>query len=105
MHSDANYAIYWEPAGHSTTATYKSIVNSYLGNVAAASGTAVNDYSVATQYYDSSGAIAYNSSFAGSATDSDAYPASGCHAGAAGDRASPTRRCRPRSTASWPAMG
>jgi hypothetical protein len=85
MHSDGNYAIYWEPTGYSTTSTYKSIVNGYFSNVAAASGTAVNDYSVATQYYDSAGSIAYNSTATGSATDTDPYPASGCHAGSAGE--------------------
>jgi len=43
MHSDANYAIYWEPSGYSTTSTYKSIVGGYFTNVAAASGATNND--------------------------------------------------------------
>ena len=78
MHSDANYAIYWEPSGYSTSSTYKSIVNGYFGNVAAASGAINNNYSVATQYYDGSGNIAYNASSGGSTVDTDPYPSLGC---------------------------
>ena len=78
MHSDANYAIYWEPSGHSTTSTYKSIVNGYFGNVAAASGATNDNYSVATQYYDGSGNIAYSATSGGSFVDTDAYPSLGC---------------------------
>ena len=78
MHSDANYAIYWEPSGFSTTATYKSIVNGYFGNVAAASGATNDNYSVATQYYDTTGNIAYNATSGGSIVDTDPYPSLGC---------------------------
>jgi hypothetical protein len=78
MHSDANYAIYWEPSGYSTSSTYKSIVNGYFGNVAAASGAMTNVYSVATQYYDGSGNIAYNASSGGSTVATDPYPSLGC---------------------------
>jgi hypothetical protein len=81
MHADANYAIFWEPAGHTSTATYKTIINGYFSNVAAAAGSLSNDYGVATQYHDSSGFIKYNSTFGGAATDTDPYPASGCAAG------------------------
>jgi hypothetical protein len=78
MHSDANYAIYWEPSGYSTTSTYKSIVGGYFTNVAAASGATNNNYSVATQYYDSSGKIAYSATSGGSVVDTDPYPSRGC---------------------------
>jgi hypothetical protein len=78
MHSDNNYAIYWEPSGYSTSSGYKSIVNSYFGNVAAGSGATTNDYSIATQYYDGAGKIAYSGASGGSTTDTNAYPASGC---------------------------
>ncbi len=81
MHSDSNFAIYWQPAGYSYTPNYESLVNSFFSNVAAASGTSGNVYSVATQYSDGSGPIAYNASFAGSTVDTDPYPASGCSAG------------------------
>ena len=78
MHSDANYAIYWEPSGYSTPSAYKSIVNGYFGNVAAASGATTNNYSVATQYYDGSGNIAYSATAPGSIVDTNPYPSSGC---------------------------
>lgn len=78
MHSDANYAIYWEPSGYSTTSTYKSVVNGYFANVAAASGATTNNYSVATQYYDGAGNIAYNATSGGSFVDTDPYPSLGC---------------------------
>ena len=78
MHSDANYAIYWEPTGHTTASTYKSIINGYFSNVAAASGATSNDYSVATQYSDGSGPIAYSASAGAPIIDTDPYPASGC---------------------------
>jgi len=78
MHSDANYAIYWEPSGYSTTSTFKNIVNSYFSNVAAASGATTNVYSVATQYYDGSGNIAYSATSGGSYVDTDPYPSLGC---------------------------
>jgi hypothetical protein len=78
MHSDANYAIFWEPSGHSTTSTFKSIVGGYFGNVAAGSGATNNNYSVATQYYDTTGNIAYSATSGGSLVDTDAYPRLGC---------------------------
>lgn len=78
MHSDANYAIYWEPSGYSTSSTFKNIVNSYFGNVAAASGATNNNYSVATQYYDTTGNIAYSATSGGSYVDTDPYPSLGC---------------------------
>ena len=78
MHADANYAIFWEPAGHSTTATFKNIVGGYFNNVAAASGATNNVYSVATQYYDGSGNIAYSATSGGSTVDTDPYPSLGC---------------------------
>jgi hypothetical protein len=81
MHADANYALYWEPTGFTTTATYKSIIDGYFANVAAAAGTLGNDYGVAMQYFDRSSFIKYNSTFAGAAVDTDAYPPSGCTAG------------------------
>jgi hypothetical protein len=78
MHSDANHAIYGEPSGYSTSAGDKNIVNGYFGNVAAASGATNNNYSVATQYYDTAGKIAYSAWNGGSAVDTDPYPSSGC---------------------------
>ena len=78
MHSDTNYTIYWEPSGYSTSSGYKGIINNYFGNVGAASGATTNDYSVATQYYDGAGKIAYSAANGGTTTDTDPYPSSGC---------------------------
>lgn len=83
MHSDRNYAIYWSPSGSGYSAGYQSIINGFFGRVAAASGQTSNDYSVATQYYDSAGKIAYNASSGGGLADTDPYSASGCKAGSA----------------------
>ena len=79
MHSDTNYTIYWEPRGYSTTANYKNVIDTYFSNVAGADNATTNDYSVTTQYYDSGGNIAYNTSFGKRFVDTtDAYPTSGC---------------------------
>src|SRR5215831_14236839 len=78
MRTNTTYAIYWVPSGQSVQAGYESAVNRYLSDVAAASGSQTNVYSVATQYYDSTGFIAYRSTFGGSYVDTDPFPASGC---------------------------
>ena len=43
---------YWAPSGYVYTANYKTIINGYLADVAAASGTNTNVFSVSTQYYE-----------------------------------------------------
>ena len=82
MHSDANYAIFWEPPGHATTASYKTVVQTYFSSVAADSGKTSNVYSTDTEYYDVSGTtrnyVAYNASFGAAFLDTQPYPASGC---------------------------
>jgi PKD domain-containing protein len=47
--------VYWAPAGYSYTPTYKSIINGYLHNVALASNTRNNVFSISTQYYQQPG--------------------------------------------------
>jgi hypothetical protein len=84
MRTNTTYAIYWSPSDHTIDAGYESDVSRYLTDVAAASGSQTNVYSVATQYYDSTGFIAYQSKFGGSDVDTDPFPANGCSdAGAA----------------------
>jgi PKD repeat protein len=94
MHSDANYSIYWEPPasggggrgggggiptpGFNTPASYKSVIDSFFVNVGHDSGGANNVYSVATEYSDTAGPIAYNASFGGRIVDTSPYPPSGC---------------------------
>jgi hypothetical protein len=78
MRTNTTYAIYWAPAGYSYRSGYQSTINKYFSDVAADNGKSTNVYSVSTQYYDNSGPIAYNSSFAGAFSDTDTYPSSGC---------------------------
>jgi PKD repeat protein len=78
MHSNRTHAIYWEPSGFSTTATYKSLINGYLGDVAADSAKHSNVYASDVQYTDGSGNAAYSSSSGGAVVATDPYPASGC---------------------------
>ena len=78
MHSNETFAIYWVPSGYTVDGTYKTAIDGYLTDVAAASGQATNVYSVGTQYYDTTGSVAYQSTFGGSVIDTDAFPANGC---------------------------
>jgi hypothetical protein len=81
MRTNTTYAIYWVPAGYSVQAGYEADINQYLSDVAAASGSQTNVYSVATQYYDKSGWITNQSTFGGSYVATNAFPASGCNDG------------------------
>jgi hypothetical protein len=78
MRTNRTYAIYWVPSGQTVQGGYENSVNQYLTDVAAASGSQTNVYSVATQYYDSTGLISTQSTFGGSYVDTDPFPASGC---------------------------
>ena len=80
MHTNTTYAIYWAPDGFAD-ANYETLINRFFTDVAAASGSTTNVYSVATQYSDTQGPIKYQSTFGGAYTDSTAYPASGCDDG------------------------
>jgi hypothetical protein len=64
-------------------ANYASLINRYFQDVAAASAShsTADVYSVATQYYDNSGPVQYQSTFGGSYVDHDPLPASGCSDG------------------------
>jgi Flp pilus assembly secretin CpaC len=77
MHSDNTHVIYWDPNSE-FTATTKGIVGSFFTNVAHDSGLATNVFGVAGQYTDGTGNAAYNSTFGGALTDTNAYPTSGC---------------------------
>ena len=79
MRTNKTYAIYWIPAGYSVSANYKTLIDRYFSDVAAASGATSNVYSVETQYYDTTGSIAYSSTFGGSIVDTNAFPADGCN--------------------------
>jgi hypothetical protein len=71
---------YAAPATLTFDASYESLINRYFADVAAASGTATNVYSVATQYYDNPGTVhvQYSSTVGGSYVSHDPLPASAC---------------------------
>jgi hypothetical protein len=81
MRTNTTYAIYWVPSGFSVDANYESLINRYLTDVAADSGSLTNVYSVAMQYYDDVAAIHYQSAFGGSYLDTSPFPVSGCDDG------------------------
>jgi hypothetical protein len=74
MTTNKVYAIYWKPAGFSMAAGYDTTINQYFTDVAHDSGMGTNVYASDTQY----SGIHYSSTFGGSATDTTAFPASGC---------------------------
>ena len=78
MHANTTHAIYW--AGNSSDpfpANYQTLINGFLANVAADSGTRNNVYSTDIQYYDKTGNIQYKSAFAGGLVDTTSYPVVG----------------------------
>lgn len=52
--------IFWVPAGYSMTASYQSILNSYVADVAKDSGGTHNVFSVANEYFGNNGQIHYS---------------------------------------------
>ena len=80
MLTNKSYAIYWKPAGYSMASGYDTTINQYFTDVAHDSGLGSNVYAAATQYYQNPGSqhIQYSSSFGGSYTDTNPFPASGC---------------------------
>jgi hypothetical protein len=83
--------IFWEPAGASAAnqipASYQSIISGYISNVAAASGTTSNVYSIATEYYSNIAGVktpvTYNITAGTPIIDTNKLPPSGCVANAA----------------------
>lgn len=72
-------AVYWVPAGYSVATGYNQTIDRYFNDVAAVKNATDNVYAVETQYYDGTGrAIANQSTFGGSVSDTSPYPASGC---------------------------
>jgi hypothetical protein len=70
--------IFWAPSGYAFTASYKSILNGFLSDVAVDSGKPTNVFSASTQYTDSAGNHIRYKIVAGTAiTDTHAYPPSG----------------------------
>src|SRR3954470_3051497 len=71
--------IFWDPAGHPMTSSYKSIITSYLGDVAAASGTHTNVFSTLNEYFGSNGNISYQVRLGTPVNDTSPLPKSSCN--------------------------
>jgi len=76
--------IFWAPKGgpYAFPANYESIIDGYIANVAAASGSTDNVYSVATEYYDKAGGkrtfVTYSIKAGTPIVDTDPFPSNGC---------------------------
>ena len=78
MRTNKAYGIYWIPSGYSVSSNYRSLIDGFFQNVAADSGKQGNVYYSDTQYYDTTGNVAYASTFSGSSVDTNPFPANGC---------------------------
>ncbi|HSR84002.1 MAG TPA: hypothetical protein VLM11_07450 [Streptosporangiaceae bacterium] len=70
--------IFWNPAGHSMTTPYKNILTRYLTDVAKASGSDTNVYSIAREYFGTDGQIRYQVKLGTPINDTNPLPADGC---------------------------
>ena len=70
--------IFWSPTGHAISSAYESIIDSYIRDVAAASGQLTNVFSVLTEYYGNNGSINYRFRAGPSIIATNALPANGC---------------------------
>lgn len=72
--TNTNFAIFWEPPGHASSATYKPLITRWFSDVG---GSAL--FSTTTEYYQGSSAtpIKNVSVFGGSYVDNDPFPAGG----------------------------
>ncbi|MBO0806770.1 MAG: hypothetical protein J2P32_00500 [Actinobacteria bacterium] len=70
--------IFWNPAGHPMASDYKSLITTYLSDVASASGRTDNVYSILPEYSGTDGSIRYDIRLGTPINDTGALPASGC---------------------------
>lgn len=74
MHSNATYAIYWDPAYY-YHGDWQHLIDTFLQNVGSESGTLGDVFSIDEQYTDKSNQrAAYTSSFRGAYVDTNGYP-------------------------------
>jgi hypothetical protein len=70
--------IFWTPAGHPMAADYQSLLTRYIADVAAASGSTSNVYSILPEYSGSDGSIRYDIQAGTPIVDTNPLPANGC---------------------------
>jgi hypothetical protein len=78
MRTNRSYTIFWQAGATGFGASYATLIDRYLRDVAADSGKRTNVYSSDTQYYDTSGRIVYSPTYGGALLDAQAFPVSGC---------------------------
>jgi hypothetical protein len=74
MTTNKTYTIFWKPAGYTMATGYDTTINQYFQDVAHDSGMGTNVYASDTQY----SGIQYSSTYGGTFTDTNPFPASGC---------------------------
>jgi hypothetical protein len=72
LRTNETFVVFWDPDG-GLSQGYRDLVLRYLRDIEAASGT-LDVYSVMEEYHDGTGPIVNDSTFAGSAVDSNPYP-------------------------------
>jgi hypothetical protein len=84
VHSSASYALYWDHRPGEMNGEWERLISGFLLGAGNDSGALKNNFSVITQYHDTTGAKAsYDQNFSGAYTDTDVYPSSGnCSEGA-----------------------
>jgi hypothetical protein len=78
LHSNRTHLIFWQPPGFTFDPGYKTLIETFLRNVAAASHNAASVYGLTGQYRDRSGPARYISTFGGAVTATDPLPAQRC---------------------------
>jgi len=78
--------IFWNPTGFPMDPAYKALITQYLSDVAQASGSSSNVFSVATQYFGTDGRIRYNIQLGTPVNDTNPLPPSGCNVAGADAR-------------------
>jgi hypothetical protein len=70
--------IFWDPPGFPMNSSYKGLITQYLSDVAKASGSNNNVFSIAAEYNGTDGQIRYDIKLGSPINDTDPLPASGC---------------------------
>jgi hypothetical protein len=70
--------IFWTPPGHPMAASYTGLLTRYVNDVAAASGSTTNVFSILPEYFGSDGSIRYDIQLGNPITDTNPLPADGC---------------------------
>jgi len=70
--------IFWTPPGHPMDPSYTGLLTRYVNDVAAASGSTTNVFSILPEYFGSDGSIRYDIKLGNPITDTNPLPADGC---------------------------